>query len=506
MAVLRKVLDEDPVPPRKLNPRVHVDIETICLKCLEKDKIRRYRGGRELSEDIRRFNAGEPISAAPLGFFGTTARKARKHKSVTFAIVAAITVSALALGWGFANSAKEERDRERLRKEEVAAKIQAGSKNLQEAELVVDILPSAMDFDKQAEKARKVLQDADSAFRLAQAQEPDSPEVKKGLQGIDRCQNRLEVERFVFKAKNFMKPPPNYPAALAFADEALTRDKEHKEANAIRKKAMGIRSVTINTIGGPADVTARMIADAAGNTLPDTGESPGAGESLGATPIKDREMPPGLYVLTFKRQGCESQEATLLVSRDSDPSVTIDPGASDRNMVKIAAGRVSLPQAGRTDVPAFLIDRFEFPNVAGKAPETSVNTIMEARELCRKAGKSLCTTAQWLRACMGEADAKWPYGESYVSGICATGFDPESQKRPFLSGTFTNCRSKQGIYDMSGNVSEWTDGDEKDEIIFGGDWTDSVRTPELTISCRARQIPALINRERSGVRCCKAAK
>lgn len=506
MAVLRKVLDEDPIPPRTINPRVHVDIQTICLKCLEKEKERRYHSGKELAEDIRRFNLGEPISAAPLGFFASWLRRAKKHKQVTFAIVVAFLVSTMALGWNFYTNTKEDRERERLKRDSVDKEVARGSKRLKDVGEELDGLPNSLEFDAEALKIRKMLQEAESAFRLAQAQEPDNGEVQKGLQVIDRQQTRLEVERFVYKARNFLKPPPNYPAALAFADEALSRDANHKEANAIKKKAMGIRSVAINTTGGTAEVFARLIGDALGNMLPESSDNPGSGESIGWTPIKDREMPPGLYILTFKRQGFEPQEATLLVSRDSDPSVTIDPVAPDRNMVRIAAGKISLPLAGRADLPAFLIDRFEYPNQAGKVPDTGVNTLLEARDLCKKAGKSLCSTAQWLRACMSDSEQKWPYGESYVSGICATGFDPESQKRPFASGAFSFCRSKQGIYDMSGNVSEWTDGDEKDEIIYGGDWTDSVRTPELTISCRARQIPALINRERSGVRCCKPAK
>lgn len=270
---------------------------------------------------------------------------------------------------------------------------------------------------------------------------------------------------------------------------------------------MGIRAVSINTQGGTAEVFARLIADAQGNPVPEPQDSlPNPGEAIGWTPIKDHELPPGLWVLTFKRQGFEPQEATLLVSRDSDPAVTVDPVASDRNMARIPAGKVSLPLSGRVDVPAFLIDRFEYPNQAGRVPDAGVGTLLEARDLCRKAGKTLCNTAQWLRACMGDGEQKWPYGDSYASGVCATGFDPEAQKRPVPSGSFTNCRNRQGIYDMSGNVSEWTDGEEKDEIIFGGDWTDSIRTPELTISCRARQIPSLINRERTGVRCCKPAK
>lgn len=57
------VLTEDPVPPRKLQPRIARDLETICLKCLEKTSNRRYGSGRELADDLDRFLQGRTIRA-----------------------------------------------------------------------------------------------------------------------------------------------------------------------------------------------------------------------------------------------------------------------------------------------------------------------------------------------------------------------------------------------------------------------------------------------------------
>jgi WD40 repeat protein/serine/threonine protein kinase len=64
---IQQVVNADPVPPSRLQPTVPRDVETIALKCLEKDRRKRYASGRELGEDLDRFLKGEPIQARPVG-------------------------------------------------------------------------------------------------------------------------------------------------------------------------------------------------------------------------------------------------------------------------------------------------------------------------------------------------------------------------------------------------------------------------------------------------------
>jgi WD40 repeat protein/serine/threonine protein kinase len=83
MQTLRLVIEREPKRPRAVDPRIDADLETICLKCLEKEPKRRYASAGELADDLERRLAGEPILARPVSSTERILKWAGRHPAVS---------------------------------------------------------------------------------------------------------------------------------------------------------------------------------------------------------------------------------------------------------------------------------------------------------------------------------------------------------------------------------------------------------------------------------------
>ncbi len=101
LAILKKVIDDDPLPPRRRQPKIPVDLETIVMKCLEKDPARRYADAEALAADLDRWLAGQPISARGQGG-ATRAVRWMRRRALAFGASSLLVVLGLA-AWYFAS-------------------------------------------------------------------------------------------------------------------------------------------------------------------------------------------------------------------------------------------------------------------------------------------------------------------------------------------------------------------------------------------------------------------
>ncbi|MDR2579519.1 MAG: SUMF1/EgtB/PvdO family nonheme iron enzyme [Fibromonadaceae bacterium] len=167
--------------------------------------------------------------------------------------------------------------------------------------------------------------------------------------------------------------------------------------------------------------------------------------------------------------------------------------ASDNNC---AENSFPVPVKGKS----VCVDVYAYPNRAGEKPRNMVSHEAAGR-LCEQAGKRLCTIEEWQTACKGKSNLRYPYGNVYNQRKCVT--DLRNAKEPNRSGFAEHCRSWYGMYDMSGNVWEWTSTPAQRAGLFlvaGGAWN-----TQNASSCSETKFSFYPQNEYAfvGFRCCK---
>jgi WD40 repeat protein len=113
-----QVTGDDPVPPRRLAPKLPRDLETVCLRCLEKAPARRYASAGSLADDLQRFLDSKPIQARPAPAWERLAKWARRRPAVAAltllsAVTAAVGFALVTWQWREAEDARTGEERQR---------------------------------------------------------------------------------------------------------------------------------------------------------------------------------------------------------------------------------------------------------------------------------------------------------------------------------------------------------------------------------------------------------
>ena len=174
LQTLLMVLAMDPVSPRTLQPKVPRDLETICLKCLEKSPKRRYPTARELAEDLHRFHEGRPILARPVGFVERTSKWAKRNKAQAGLVALSFAMVLAMIGFAILQTIGAARERE------INRDLATAKKNLE-------------DSNTDLEKSKRELEGTNADLLAAKAESDKSYALAvEALQGIlERFSNSL---------------------------------------------------------------------------------------------------------------------------------------------------------------------------------------------------------------------------------------------------------------------------------------------------------------------------
>lgn len=120
--------------------------------------------------------------------------------------------------------------------------------------------------------------------------------------------------------------------------------------------------------------------------------------------------------------------------------------------------------ASTKELPGFLIDAFEYPNLAKADPKRGV-TYTEAEALCTEQGKRLCSADELEKACRGPENFVYGYADDFRVDVCGEGLEGVHK-----SGALADCKSNWGVYDIAGNLREWTSTPKSDgrRLVKGG--------------------------------------
>ncbi len=141
---LRQVVEKEPVRPRTLNPRLDRDLETICLKCLEKRPQHRYESAEALALDLERWLVGEPIHARPATTWERTIKWAKRKPAIAtllglLVLVGAAGVCGIFMQWREAAGARRQAE-EKAKEESVQREIaQATARELHRSLYEADV-------------------------------------------------------------------------------------------------------------------------------------------------------------------------------------------------------------------------------------------------------------------------------------------------------------------------------------------------------------------------------
>jgi formylglycine-generating enzyme required for sulfatase activity len=491
--VLVSVLNDEAPAPSRLGVKVPRDLETICRKCLSKKPPRRYASAEDLADDLRRFQAGEPIRARPTGALERAVKWAKRRPALAgllgVTLLALVALGVLSANLVVAERAAENRRREadeqagiaRQQKEEAQ---KAADKALKAREYLVRIFELAEKDEKGGNTTiREILAAAETRIPADFEDQPDLRadlvaalgKVKRGLGRRTPQAMLLEVRGAVQLQSAAGVAKPAVPQALVHLDDRLTLGANAQVqlvflADLHKERLKPGRAVTIDFKGCEPSDAVRARDDSILMTfvrLPKgTFYMGGGGGNFGTKTVIKEDFEIAVHDVT------QGQWQAIM---GNNPSWFSRKGSGRGDVVDISDEELKL---------------FPVEMVSWKDAQAFISKLNE-KERGRGYLYRLPTEAEWEYACRGGATSKHEcsfhfyvaeptndlsskqanFNGEYPFGEAARG---KYLGRPTRVGAYPS--NKLGLCDMHGNVWQWcadVTGEGSFRVDRGGSWYDN---------------------------------
>jgi WD40 repeat protein/predicted Ser/Thr protein kinase len=224
--VLMQVAASEPRPPRELNSSMPLDLQTICLKCLQKEPRQRYASADQVADELQRFLNGEPIRARPVGWLEQTYRWCRRKPALASTLgVAIVSLLVIAIGSPIAvmRLDRERRAAEAARRQELGSRVRAEAAEQASRQQAFAALVS---------QARATVRSGEMGQRV---------QALEALKNAAAISNTVELRRDAF-------------AALALPDLRLIRELDWGPEYTVRRLDPMFERIALCRLDGPVEI------------------------------------------------------------------------------------------------------------------------------------------------------------------------------------------------------------------------------------------------------------
>ncbi|MFH1228319.1 MAG: tetratricopeptide repeat protein [Planctomycetota bacterium] len=214
--IMSKVINDDPPAPSTITRLIPKDLETICLKCLNKDKAKRYQTAGALAQDMKRYLEGDDISARRTGVISKLRVKAAKNKIASLAIAgAAVVLIAVVIGLTVSSAGKNKAIAQYLAEAQKAFDAKDYDQAREWSAKVLALSPAD-------EKAQTLLKRIEKIIKTAETKKREQEAQAKAA--ADKAQRTLDLRAEVKAILDRAAGAPTPDQKIKLAQDALALD------------------------------------------------------------------------------------------------------------------------------------------------------------------------------------------------------------------------------------------------------------------------------------------